>query len=123
MALNCDPTGPFRSCGGNRLFDSNATCQVSDAYLYEGTSWCTQVHCCKFITQEEMLKRAIGLDGTKCHCKKNYPCISVQHGECMGSGHVKDYQNDRDIIRKCFDKRSSNSVPCVNGAVTIPLGI
>jgi len=120
--LLCDPTGPYSSCGGNKLFDSTATCQWYEAQSYGEKSWCTQAHCCKPIPQSEKLAIAMALDGTECNCPRSHPCVTVQFGRCLGTGHQQDYDSDTKIIDKCYDEQSLTSVPCINGYVAIPKG-
>ena len=117
--LKCDPDGPFASRGGNGWFDSNATCQVSEA-VYGGakTFWCTQIHCCKEISPQVIFGKALVLNGTECDCPRSHPCLGVQFGKCRGGNF--NYENDTDIIDKCYDERTPSQVPCINGYVTIP---
>ena len=121
--LYCDPTGPYKSCGGNNLFDTTATCKLSESREYQGTSWCTQIHCCKPVPQSVMLAKAMALDGTECNCPRSHPCVKVLFKGCSGTGHQQDYDSDAKIIDKCYDEQSPNEVPCINGYVAIPKGI
>ena len=117
--LQCDPSGPFKSCGGNMLFDSKATCQKSDATISGGISWCTQVHCCKSVSHEVMLENALSLNGTLCNCNVPWPCVSVDHGGCMGSG---NHRKNVDVITQCWNKDTPNKVPCIGDLILIPTG-
>ena len=119
-ALKCDPNGPYTGCSGNEWFDSNATCQVSEAAKSRSRegSWCTQRHCCKGIPSRIMFAKALALNGTECNCPRSRPCLGVQFGKCWGGNF--DYENDTDIIDKCWDERTPSEVPCINGYVTIP---
>ena len=123
LTLKCDPAGPFKSCGGGSEFDDTATCLASSAYLSNGKLYCTQVHCCKTITHDAALAKAMALNGTSCSCNAPWPCVHVDHGGCMGSGHTGDYPTDAEITAKCWDRVNPSKVPCVEGTVVIPSGI
>ena len=121
--LKCDPAGPFKSCGGGSEFDDTATCLASSAYLSNGKLYCTQVHCCKTITHDAALAKAMALNGTSCSCNAPWPCVHVDHGGCMGSGHTEGYPTDAEIKAKCWDPGNPSLLPCVEGTVVIPAGI
>ena len=67
-----------------------------------------------------MFEKALALNGTECNCTGGHPCLGVQSGRCLGSGWEEDYENDTDIIEKCYDEGEPSEVPCINGYVTIP---
>ena len=116
--LQCDPKGPYKGCGGNMLFDSNATCLKSDASFYGGFYWCTQVHCCKSVSHEVMLTKAIALNGTSCNCNIPWPCASIDLGQCL-QGTNKE---NTDVTTQCWNEDTPSMVPCIGSHVTIPKG-
>ena len=97
------------------MFDSSATCEIKEASKSGKKFWCTQVHCCKYIGHEKILAKALALNGTDCNCNGGWPCVSVDHGGCQGSGRY-----DVNPIDVCWDEFSPSSVPCFNGRVLIP---
>ena len=106
------------------MFDDTATCLKSSARLSSnGKLYCTQVHCCKTITHEAALAKAMALNGTACSCKVPWPCVHVDHGGCQGSGSTANYPTDSELIARCWDGVKLSGVPCVGGTVFIPEGI
>ena len=121
--LQCDPTGPFKSCGSRTVFDDTATCVESSASLSGGKLYCHQGHCCKEITHGAALANAMALNGTSCSCKAPWPCVHVDNGGCHGSGSMADYPTDAEVIARCWDGVKLSGVPCVGGTVVISAGI
>ena len=99
----CDPTGPYKSCGGNQIFHANLACGTGT--LYQGKRYCTQRDCCKDPT-------------------KHQTAVKDAHATVVTADHIKDMNQHLDGIEKRLKAAMQESVneseeSCMNPCVDL----